>query len=94
MKRARANANRVLTFLASAAIIVGSIHWAAADTTQVYEAPDLELEQGAADYDLTEGIVYDRSLYELAVLDVGDFNIDIPGEYEVTYSLTPLVEEP
>ena len=94
MKRAKANANRVLTFLASAAIIVGSIHWAAADTTQVYEAPDLELEQGTADYDLTEGIVYDRSLYELAVLDVGDFDINIPGEYEVTYSLTPIAETP
>ena len=54
----------------------------------------MTLEAGARDYDLTEGIVYDSALYELAVLDTGDFDINVPGAYEVTYSLTPITETP
>lgn len=38
--------------------------------------------------------VYDSALYELAVLDTGDFDINVPGAYEVTYSLTPITETP
>lgn len=91
----RKKVNRTLTFLLAAAVIAGSIHWVAADTNkEVYEAPELTLEAGAQDYDLTEGIVYDSALYELAVLDTGDFDINVPGAYEVTYSLTPITETP
>lgn len=91
----RKKVNCTLTFLLAAAVIAGSIHWVAADTNkEVYEAPELTLEAGAQDYDLTEGIVYDSALYELAVLDTGDFDINVPGAYEVTYSLTPITETP
>ena len=77
------------------AVVAGSIHWVAADTSEeVYEAQELILVQGAQDYDLTEGIVYDPALYELEVLDTGDFDINVPGAYEVTYSLTPVTETP
>ncbi len=88
-------ASRILTCLMAVAVIAGSIHWAAADTSEeVYEAQELILAQGAQGYDLTEGIVYDRALYELEVLDTGDFGINVPGAYEVTYSLTPVAETP
>ena len=65
---------------------------AAVEENALYEAPDLYLEWGQEDYDLTEGIIYDKDLYEVKVSDPGDFDIYTLGEYEVTYSLTPLEE--
>ena len=56
----------------------------------LYEAPDLYLEWGQEDYDLTEGIIYDKDLYEVKVSDPGDFDIYTLGEYEVTYVLDRL----
>lgn len=51
----RKKVNCTLTFLLAAAVIAGSIHWVAADTNkEVYEAPELTLEAGAQDYDLTK----------------------------------------
>ena len=90
-KKARTRAERALTFLMAAALVAGSIHWAAADEQEVpYTAPDLYLEQGQTDYDLTEGITYDEQKYELDIVDIGDFNIELPGDYEISYTLTSM----
>ena len=85
----RTKVNRVLTFLLVAAMIVGSIHLVAADN-QGYEAPDLVLAAGQGEFDLTDGITYDKTQYTLEVLDKDGFNIYEPGSYEVRYALTPI----
>lgn len=55
-----------------------------------YEAEELRLEQGQGEYDLLEGIVYNREKYILNIEGDGGFDITLPGEYEVLYSLTPV----
>ena len=54
----------------------------------LYDAPELTITQGATDYDLMKDITYDSSLYELAVVNDGGFDVNTVGDYEVTYSLT------
>ena len=44
--------------------------------------------RGATDYDLMKDITYDSSMYELAVVNDGGFDVNTVGDYEVTYSLT------
>ena len=76
--------NQVITFQRTVTVK------AAVEENALYEAPDLYLEWGQEDYDLTEGIIYDKDLYEVKVSDPGDFDIYTLGEYEVTYVLDRL----
>ena len=39
------------------------------------------------DYDLTEGITYDSEKYTLSVTDTGNFDINVAGDYEISYAL-------
>ena len=56
----RTKANRALTFVMAAALLIGSIHGVGAkEQSKAYDAPELTLTQGVTDYDLTEGIAYD-----------------------------------
>ncbi|MEQ2383463.1 hypothetical protein WMO21_14095 [Lachnospiraceae bacterium CLA-AA-H58] len=73
--------NQVITFQRTVTVK------AAGEENALYEAPDLYLECGQEEYDLTEGIIYDKDLYEVKVSDPGDFDINMVGEYEVTYVL-------
>ena len=76
-------------------IVIGSIGGVAANETRhPYKAPELLLTQGQTDYDLTEGIEYDSTKYLLSVEDTGNFDINIPGRYEVSYALTPYETQP
>lgn len=83
--------NRVLTFLLVAAMIVGSIHLVAADDGDESKQPDLTLTLGQKNFDLTAGINYDKSRYDLAITDDGGFDINVVNEqgYKVVFSLTP-----
>ena len=51
------------------------------------------LVQGEEDYDLTDDILYDDEKYTLKVVELGGFDINKIGSYEVTYSLTPVTTE-
>ncbi len=55
-------------------------------------AKDLELPAGAEEYDLLDGVsIFDLTDKTLKVEDVvvtGEFDIDMPGVYELTYTLT------
>lgn len=73
--------NQIITFQRTVTVK------AAGEENALYEAPDLYLECGQEEYDLTEGIIYDKDLYEVKVSDPGDFDINMVGEYEVTYVL-------
>ena len=85
----RTKANRALTFVMAAALLIGSIHGVGAkEQSKAYEAPELTLVQGASDYDLTEGITYDSEKYTLSVTDIGNFDINVAGDYEISYALT------
>lgn len=90
----RTKANRALTFVMAAALLIGSIHGVGAkEQSKAYEAPELTLVQGASDYDLTEGIMYDSEKYTLSVTDTGNFDINVAGDYEISYALTGKAEE-
>lgn len=90
----RTKANRALTFVMAAALLIGSIHGVGAkEQSKAYEAPELTLVQGASDYDLTEGITYDSEKYTLSVTDTGNFDINVAGDYEISYALTGKAEE-
>lgn len=85
----RTKANRALTFVMAAALLIGSIHGAGAkEQSKAYDAPELTLTQGVTDYDLTEGITYDSEKYTLSVTDTGNFDINVAGDYEISYALT------
>ena len=85
----RTKANRALTFVMAAALLIGSIHGVGAkEQSKDYDAPELTLVQGASDYDLTAGITYDSEKYILSVTDTGDFDINVVGDYEISYTLT------
>ena len=89
MKKKRKNRG-ILYALAGLLVAAGAMAGVTAkETASVYDAPDLHLTQGSEKYDLTEGITYDSGKYELAVKDTGDFDINITGEYQVSYTLTP-----
>lgn len=51
------------------------------------------LVQGEEGYDLTDEILYDDVKYTLTVGDLGGFDINKIGSYEVTYFLTPVTTE-
>ena len=59
---------------------------------EVYEVPELVLMQGQEEYDLAEGLAYDEDKYKLEVKELGDFDIDLIGEYKVTFVLNPVEE--
>ena len=85
----RMKANRALTFVMAAALLIGSIHGVGAkEQSKAYDAPELTLTQGVTDYDLTEGITYDSEKYTLSVTDTGNFDINVAGDYEISYTLT------
>ena len=85
----RTKANRALTFVMAAALLIGSIHGVGAkEQSKAYDAPELTLTQGVTDYDLTEGITYDSEKYSLSVTDTGNFDINVAGDYEISYALT------
>ena len=85
----RTKANRALTFVMAAALLIGSIHGVGAkEQSKAYDAPELTLTQGVTDYDLTEGITYDSEKYTLAVTDTGNFDVNVAGDYEISYALT------
>ena len=85
----RTKANRALTFVMAAALLIGSIHGVGAkEQSKDYDAPELTLVQGTSDYDLTEGITYDSEKYTLSVTDTGNFDINVAGDYEISYALT------
>lgn len=85
----KTKANRALTFVMAAALLIGSIHGVGAkEQSKAYDAPELTLTQGVTDYDLTEGITYDSEKYTLSVTDTGNFDINVAGDYEISYALT------
>ena len=85
----RTKANRALTFVMAAALLIGSIHGVGAkEQSKDYDAPELTLTQSVTDYDLTEGITYDSEKYTLSVTDTGNFDINVAGDYEISYALT------
>lgn len=85
----RTKVNRALTFVMAAALLIGSIHGVGAkEQSKAYDAPELTLTQGMTDYDLTEGIAYDSEKYTLSVTDTGNFDINVAGDYEISYALT------
>lgn len=85
----RTKANRALTFVMATALLIGSIHGVGAkEQSKAYDAPELTLLQGESDYDLTEGITYDSEKYTLSVTDTGNFDINVAGDYEISYALT------
>lgn len=85
----RTKVNRALTFVMAAALLIGSIHGVGAkEQSKAYEAPELTLTQGVTDYDLTEGITYDSEKYTLSVTDTGNFDVNVAGDYEISYALT------
>jgi hypothetical protein len=85
----RTKANRALTFVMAAALLIGSIHGVGAkEQSKAYDAPELTLTQGVTDYDLTAGITYDSEKYTLSVTDTGNFDINVAGDYEISYALT------
>lgn len=85
----RTKANRALTFVMAAALLIGSIHGVGAkEQSKAYDAPELTLTQGVRDYDLTEGITYDSEKYTLSVTDTGNFDVNVAGDYEISYALT------
>ena len=48
----RTKANRALTFVMAAALLIGSIHGVGAkEQSKAYDAPELTLTQGVTDYD-------------------------------------------
>lgn len=85
----RTKVNRALTFVMAAALLIGSIHGVGAkEQSKAYDAPEMTLTQGVTDYDLTEGITYDSEKYTLSVTDTGNFDINVAGDYEISYALT------
>lgn len=85
----RTKANRALTFVMAAALLIGSIHGVGAkEQSKAYDAPELTLTQGVTDYDLTERITYDSEKYTLSVTDTGNFDVNVAGDYEISYALT------
>ena len=85
----RTKANRALTFVMAAALLIGSIHGVGAkEQSKAYDAPELTLTQGVTDYDLTEGITYDSEKYTLSVTDTGNFDVNVAGDYVISYALT------
>ena len=90
----RTKANRALTFVMAAALLIGSIHGVGAkEQSKAYDAPELTLTQGVTDYDLTEGITYDSEKYTLSVTDTGNFDINVAGDYEISYALAEKAED-
>lgn len=95
MKKHKRKTKQWLVGVLSAVLVIGSINLMDAlersnKNSAPYVAPEITIAQGATDYDLKDGITYDSSLYELAVVDNGGFNVNTAGDYEVTYSLTSL----
>ena len=93
MKKRKGKTKRWLAGILSAVLVIGSINLVDAlegsnGESALYDAPELTITQGAETYDLKEGITYDSSLYELAVVNEGGFDVNTEGDYEVTYSLT------
>ena len=93
MKKHKGKTKRWLAGVLSAVLVIGSINLVDAlegsnGESALYDAPELTITQGATDYDLMEGITYDNSLYELAIVDENGFDVNTVGDYEVTYSLT------
>ena len=85
----RTKANHALTFVMAAALLIGSIHGVGAkEQSKAYDAPELTLTQGVTDYDLTEGITYDSEKYTLSVTDTGNFDVNVAGDYVISYALT------
>lgn len=85
----RTKVNRALTFVMAAALLIGSIHGVGAkEQSKAYDAPELTLTQGVTDYDLTEGITYDSEKYTLSVTDTGNFDVNVAGDYVISYALT------
>ncbi len=93
MKKHKGKTKRWLAGILSAVLVIGSINLMDAlegsnAESALYDAPELTITQGAETYDLKEGITYDSSMYELAVVNNGGFDVNTVGDYEVTYSLT------
>ena len=93
MKKHKGKTKRWLAGILSAVLVIGSINLVDAlegsnGESALYDAPELTITKGAETYDLKEGITYDSSLYELAVVNDGGFDVNTPGNYEVIYSLT------
>ena len=93
MKKHKGKTKRWLAGILSAVLVIGSINLVDAlegsnGESALYDAPELTITQGATDYDLMKDITYDSSLYELAVVNEGGFDVNTVGDYEVTYSLT------
>ena len=93
MKKHKGKTKRWFAGILSAVLVIGSINLVDAlegsnGESALYDAPELTITQGAETYDLKEGITYDSSLYELAVVNDGGFDVNTVGDYEVTYSLT------
>lgn len=85
----RTKVNRALTFVMAAALLIGSIHGVGAkEQSKAYDAPELTLTQGVTDYNLTEGITYDSEKYTLSVTDTGNFDVNVAGDYVISYALT------
>ena len=88
--RRRSKSRRAIYGIVGAIMAVTAIGSVAAKESKPYKAPELRLLQGTENYDLMDGITYNKGKYELTVEDTGDFDIDVLGKYDVEYSLTPI----
>ena len=72
---------QVITFTRTVHVVAAS-----GDEVPVYVARELVLTQGEEGYDLTDDILYEDEKYTLEVVELGGFDIQVIGSYEVTYS--------
>ena len=88
--------DRALTLLLALAVIVGSVHWALGEADNELPegvfAPELPLMQSDPDFDpavdIYDNISYPEDRYtNLRVADWAGFDINVQGEYELTYAL-------
>lgn len=87
--RKKSNGRRAVYGILGAIMALTAINSVSAKETKPYEATELRLAKGSSDYNLLEGIEFDKKKYDVEVSDEGDFDIDLLGKYEVEYTLVP-----
>ena len=87
--RKKSSGRRAVYGILGAIMALTAINSVSAKETKPYEATELRLAKGSTDYNLLEGIEFDKKKYDVEVTDEGDFDIDLLGKYEVAYTLVP-----
>lgn len=84
---------QIFLSLVGSTLVIWGTGLVTAEEKAPYEAEELRLEQGSGEYDLTEGIKYNRDRYTLEIENDGGFDINVLGKYQVAYALHPGLEE-